>query len=63
LAENPYLSCYGADRWEEEIKKIDGMKKYMCITDVIEHIMHESNRVMQGTKNADDWNFYHDVLL
>ncbi len=53
-AENPYLSRYGADRWEEEIKNVDRMKKYVCNTDVIEHIMHESNRVMQGTKHAND---------
>jgi hypothetical protein len=38
------------------------MKKYLCITDVIEHVMQESKRVMQGTKHADDCYFYHDVL-
>ncbi len=26
-ADNPYLSRYGADRWEEEIKNVDKMKK------------------------------------
>jgi hypothetical protein len=24
--------------------------------------MHESNRVMQGAKRANDWYFYHDAL-
>ncbi len=30
--------------------------------DVVEHIMQESNRIMQGTKHANDWYFYHDAL-
>ena len=30
--ENPYLSRFGKDSWEEEIKKSTGVKKFCCMT-------------------------------
>jgi hypothetical protein len=30
--------------------------------DVIEHIMQQSNRVMQGTKYPEVWYFFHNAL-
>ena len=60
-AANPYQSRYG-DEWETVLKKSSYFSSQVVITDYIEHIMHESKKVMQGTKYQDDWYFYHDAL-
>jgi hypothetical protein len=38
------------------------MSAHTCITDLVEHIVVESEKVMQGTKHENDWVFYHDAL-
>jgi hypothetical protein len=57
LAENPYLSLFGADEWEERIKKSVTLGAYISITDMIEFMVGESQRVMQGTYHEDEWFF------
>ena len=34
----------------------------MCITEVMDHIIEEGNRVFKGSTHADDWCIYHDRL-
>jgi hypothetical protein len=59
--QNPYEAKYGV-LWEEKIKTARLMSAYTCITDLVEHIVVESEKVMKGTKHENDWVFYHDAL-
>jgi hypothetical protein len=61
-ADNPYAARFGDDRWVEKIKAVSQMSSYVCITDLVEHIVEETQRLMKGTKHEDDWVFYHDAL-
>lgn len=38
------------------------MNSNVVITDYIEHIMTESDRIMEGTKFESNWMIYHDAL-
>jgi hypothetical protein len=38
------------------------LSPFVCITEIVEHIVVETARVYKGTKNEDDWMFYHDAL-
>ena len=58
---NPYEAKYGV-LWEEKIKKARLMSAYISVTDLVEHILIESKKVMKGTKHVEDWVFYHDAL-
>jgi hypothetical protein len=60
-AENPYLSLYG-EEWEQKLKRSASLAAYISITDMIEFMVGESQRVMKGTHHEDDWYFYHDAL-
>ena len=45
LASNPYLSLYG-DNWERELDNCPAMKHYVRITNLVEHIFQESQKVL-----------------
>ncbi len=45
------------------MKKSSGMGPYVSITDLVEHIIAESARVMEGTEHENNWCFYHDALM
>lgn len=60
-SENPYQSLYGSV-WEFHLSKCAQMKKYVCVTELVKHIILESSLVMQGTIHENDWYFYHDAL-
>mmetsp|Transcript_15157 Transcript_15157/g.25127 ORF Transcript_15157/g.25127 Transcript_15157/m.25127 type:complete len:238 (+) Transcript_15157:240-953(+) len=38
------------------------MSHYICVTDMVEHIVRESARIFKGTTHEHDWYFYHDAL-
>ena len=59
--ENPYLSRYGED-WEEVVSKVSSMSSYTCVTDLVEHIVKESAKMMENTRFEHNWYFYHDAL-
>jgi hypothetical protein len=61
-AANPYIARFGEDNWKEEIKKTSFLTQYVCITDMVEHIVFESARMFKGTTHEADWMFYHDAL-
>jgi hypothetical protein len=48
-ADNPYMSLYGEEEWEKRIKKSVTFLAYISITDMIEFMVVESQRVMKGT--------------
>ena len=60
-AVHPYISKYG-DQWQAKIKKSPTFSNSVCVTDYIEHIINESQLVMNGTRHSDDWFFFHDAL-
>ena len=51
---NPYLAKYGKDEWEGHVNKCSGMSPYVSITDLVEHIVAESAKVMEGTEHEDN---------
>lgn len=57
---NPYLSRFGEDHWEAEIAK--AIKGHICVTELIIHMMTETERVMKGTKHEKTWRIFHDAL-
>ena len=61
-ADNPYLSKFGEQHWLRHLKESSKMKSVALITDYVDHIWKESERVMQGTKHQDDWYVFHDAL-
>jgi hypothetical protein len=40
-ADNPCVARYGDDKWEENINQVSQMSSYICITDLVEHIVQE----------------------
>ena len=59
---NPYLSKF-KDDWEQVIAKTSGVSAYVCVTEMIEHIVSEMKRAYEGTTHEDDQKFYHDALI
>jgi len=60
-ADNPYESCYG-ENWKETIKRGPKIKATICITELIEHIVHETKCVVADMNYAGNCFFYHDAL-
>ena len=58
---NPYRSKYG-DNWEREVAKSASMSPYVCITDLIQHIVDETSAFYKNTAYEHNWKFYHDSL-
>ena len=51
------------DTWEQELlKKLNGPGRLRCVTDLIDHMIAESTRVMAGTAHAHDFIIAHDAL-
>ena len=59
--ENQYRARYG-ETWQEEIKKVQFLSPYICITDLINHIMSATKEVISGTKYKGQELFFHDAL-
>jgi hypothetical protein len=47
---------------EKRMKKSVTLLEYISITDMIEFMVSESQRIMVGTYHEEDWFFYHDAL-
>jgi len=59
--ENPYLSRYGGE-WKERIKQTHSMSPYVCVTDLILHMVRVCDDFFKDTIHRDSWVFYHDAL-
>ena len=59
---NPYLERYGAS-WEEQIKQVRYMTKFVSIKDLVIHIHDKTKEAYKGTKYEDTYLFYHDALI
>lgn len=60
-AKNPLEARYGPT-WEIELKNCAEMKKYICITELVEHMVAQCKTLMAGTIYKDSWTFFHDAL-
>ena len=59
--DNPYEARYG-ENWLLKSKKVQLMQPYMCITDLINHMVSATTKVMKGTKYEGKGLFFHDAL-
>ena len=59
--DNPYKTRFG-ENWLVELKKVQLMQPYMCITELIEHMVSATKKVMKGTKYEGKELFFHDAL-
>ena len=55
-ASNPYESKFG-ESWEEEIRKSAALKPFRPISDLVEFMVEEEERVMANTAHEGDWFF------
>ena len=60
-ADNSYESHYG-ENWKESIKRGPKIKATICITELIEHVVHETKCVFADMNYAGNCFFYHDML-
>ena len=60
-ADNPYQSLYG-EQWEQHINKCAALSPFRPISDLVDFIAEESNRLMMESVHEKDWFFYHDAL-
>jgi hypothetical protein len=61
-SENPYEAEYGKDAWYAKIRALSLLSPFICISEMVNHIVVELARIYKGTKHEDDWMFYHDAL-
>ena len=61
-AVNLYDARFGEENWMSAMKAACHMSPFVCITDMIEHIVTESAKGFEGNEHEDDWVFYHDAL-
>jgi hypothetical protein len=66
--DNPYLAKYGdaiskfEPEWKHQIRKCTQMSQYVCVTQLVQHIVTESSKLFIGTESEETWVFYHDTL-
>ena len=51
-----YEARYGAD-WKKEIRKVlaKTTSGYMCVTDLMDHVIHHGNEMFADTPYKDNW--------
>jgi hypothetical protein len=54
---NPDMSRYGRDRWMEDIRKCTAMSSNICVTQMIHHMVDDTERVMKETKYEGERQF------
>ena len=58
---NPYKAKFG-EEWLMAIDESVALSPYVCVTDLIDHVIRESQSIMNGTTYEKNWFFYHDAL-
>ena len=59
--DNPYMARFG-ENWLNEMKKVQFMQPYICVTELINHMVSATTKVMKGTKYEGKGLFFHDTL-
>ena len=60
-ADNPYEARFG-DNWMNEIKQVQLLQPYVCVTSLVEYLVEATKKVMQGTLYEGKELFFHDAL-
>ena len=60
-AENPYKARFVQD-WMAQLVKVQLMQPYICITELVDHMVSATKKVMRGTKYEGKELFFHDAL-
>ena len=47
---------------KRNVSRVFFMKKYVCVTELVKRIHHETRDAFVGTHHEEDWFFYHDAL-
>ena len=58
---NPYEERYGPD-WKKELRSYSGVKKYVCVTELMDQVIDQGNKLFKGSTREKDWMIYHDRL-
>eukprot|EP00957_Ditylum_brightwellii_P171052 13021590-Ditylum_brightwellii.AAC.1 len=58
---NPYVARYG-NNWRNVIRGTTGMKKYVHINVLVQHMHDETEKAFKETTHELTWNFYHDAF-
>jgi hypothetical protein len=53
---------YSEPQWKDQIRKCSQMSQYICVIQLVEHIVTESAKLFIGTQFEETWSFYHDAL-
>jgi len=62
-AENPYLARATPSRsWRDVARTDKGMGSFVCVTEMMKHVMWESAAFFKGTNREECWRVYHDGL-
>ena len=61
-SKNPYFLIYG-ERWVEKLKLSSSVSKLCCITDLIQFMMKEAEKLMKGSVHEDYFFIVHDALV
>ena len=56
------MARYGEERWREIIRGTKGMKKYVSINQLVQHMYDKTGKVFKGTTHERTWKFYHNAL-
>eukprot|EP00957_Ditylum_brightwellii_P037319 2824539-Ditylum_brightwellii.AAC.1 len=56
------MSRYGKERWREIIRCTAGMRKYVSINQLVQHMHNKMEKVFKCTTHECTWKFYHDAL-
>ena len=59
---NPYFSRYG-ERWVDKLKFPSSMSIFCCITDLIQFMMKEAEKLMKGSIHEENIFIVHDDLV
>ena len=61
LCNNLYLSKFGEDEWEKQIRKCALLRKSLPVSDLITHMAKCTTDAMKGTEFEGRGLFYHDA--
>ena len=61
-SKNSYFLIYG-ERWVEKLKSSSFKSKFCCITDMIQFMMKEAEKLMKASVHEDDLFIVHDALV
>ena len=59
---DPFISLFGPIEGPVKRRQAALGRRFVCITDMVDHMFKETEKIFKGTKHEDDWMVYHDAL-